>query len=88
MTNSDVFYVLFDETEERYVGATYVGASYREHGTPVPERVSFHGDYLDHGVVRFASPEAARAWLAPAPGYDGKNATLIRVEAQYTAEAV
>jgi hypothetical protein len=88
MSESEAFFVLFDEVEEAFVGTQFLGTGYREQGLPLRERVAFYSDYTDRGVVRFNSQEAADNWLAPDEGYDCSRATLIRVTVQYTAEAV
>lgn len=86
--NTETYYVLLDEVEQAYVGTKFLGTGYRESGRPLREKVAFYGDFTDHGVVAFNSPEAADNWLAPDGGYDRSRATLVRVTVEYTAEAV
>lgn len=88
MPDSEVFFTLFDEHAQGFVGTKFLGVNSREEGIPVRETIHFYGDYTDRGVVRFSSPEAANNWLAPDGGYDRSRATLVRVLVEYTAEAV
>lgn len=90
VTNTETFYVLFDEPEQGFVGTDLLGIWATDPGSshPVREEVTYLPDYNDHRVVRFNSPEAANNWLAPGGGYERSRATLILVLVEYTAEAV
>jgi hypothetical protein len=88
MSDSEVFYTLFDEVEQGFVGVKFLGTGNRENGQPRREKIDYYGDYTDRHVVTFSSPEAADKWLAPDGGYDRSRATLVRVTVKYAAEAV
>lgn len=90
-TNTETFYVLFDEVEQGYVGTALLTTWVTDDANtshPIRETIVTLPDYQDHRVVRFNSPEAANNWLAPGEGYDRSRATLVRVLVEYTAEAV
>lgn len=78
MSDTETFYVLFDEDAEGYVATNGV----------TPEAVEFHNDYMHSRVVKFASRGAVANWTPPATGYNRGETTLIRVVVTYEAEAV